>query len=147
MAKLTRSDPKTARASSTTCATAFSVCTSSIAGGDYRSRAEGSQIAAPWSGVRQIQYYSARMSPDSPAHAGPATGDDGGPAALTPVDDLAAALGGLTCLPLPRPDPRSAAFGRSTLFFPLVGLGIGALLLALHRLLVLLLPRWLAAVG
>src|SRR5437879_13516823 len=62
-----------------------------------------------------------------------------------PLADFLAAVGVLTCLPLSRPDPKSAACGRATLFFPLVGLCIGMPLAALHWLVAPGLPRWLAA--
>jgi adenosylcobinamide-GDP ribazoletransferase len=59
--------------------------------------------------------------------------------------DFFTAVGVLTCLPWSRPDPKSAAYGRSTPFFPLVGLCIGAALAGLQRLLVPALPRWIVA--
>jgi cobalamin synthase len=46
-------------------------------------------------------------------------------------DDFFAALGTLTLLPLARPNPGSEAFGRAAVFFPLVGLLIGAMLAGL----------------
>lgn len=61
--------------------------------------------------------------------------------------DLLAALGTLTVLPLPRPDPGSEAFGRAALFFPLVGLLIGGLLAGFHGMLASRLPPWGAALG
>src|SRR5512140_3349127 len=60
--------------------------------------------------------------------------------------DLLAALGLLTVLPLRRPARESEAFGRATLFFPLVGLCVGALLVGLDRLLTNRAPGWLSAV-
>ena len=58
--------------------------------------------------------------------------------------DVLAALGTLTVLPLPRPSPGSEDFGRAALFFPLVGLMIGALLVGMHRVTIHL-PAWWAA--
>jgi cobalamin synthase len=57
-------------------------------------------------------------------------------APLPGVRDLLAAVGTLTVLPLPRPDPGSEAFGRAALFFPLIGLLVGALLVG---------ARWMTA--
>jgi len=48
--------------------------------------------------------------------------------------DLVAAFAILTPTPKPRPHENSPAFARATLFFPLVGLGVGALLLLLQRI-------------
>jgi adenosylcobinamide-GDP ribazoletransferase len=59
--------------------------------------------------------------------------------------DFFTAAGVLTCLPWSRPDPKSAAYGRSTPFFPLVGLCMGAALVGLQRLLAPALPRWIGA--
>ncbi len=59
--------------------------------------------------------------------------------------DFWAALGTLTILPLPRPNPGSEAFGRAAIFFPVVGGLIGAALVAIQSVTVSWLPRWWAA--
>ncbi len=59
--------------------------------------------------------------------------------------DLLAAIGLLTALPLPRPDVRSEAFARATLFFPLVGLLHGAVLAGLNWLMTGRLHPWMVA--
>lgn len=59
--------------------------------------------------------------------------------------DLLAALGTLTVVPFPRPNPGSEAFGRAAVFFPLVGLLIGGVLVAVDVVVVGHLPRWWAA--
>jgi cobalamin synthase len=56
--------------------------------------------------------------------------------------DLLAALGTLTVLPLRRPSPGSEDFGRAAVFFPFVGLLIGALLAGLDWALIARLPPW-----
>jgi cobalamin synthase len=68
-----------------------------------------------------------------------------GPPAGPRFHDFVAAVGVLTCLPLSRPDPQSAAYGRATTFFPGVGLCLGVALAGLHRLLAPTLGRWVAA--
>jgi cobalamin synthase len=60
--------------------------------------------------------------------------------------DLVAAIGLLTVLPLPRPNEKSDAFARATLFFPPVGLLIGAGLASLSWLSADRWPGWMAAV-
>jgi adenosylcobinamide-GDP ribazoletransferase len=71
---------------------------------------------------------------------------DGSPSQQRPhATGLLTALGVLTPLPLPNPDPHSAAWARATLFFPLVGLLLGAALLGAHALLAPRLPRPLEA--
>jgi len=59
--------------------------------------------------------------------------------------DVLAAFGTLTVLPLPRPHPGGEAFGRAALFFPLVGLLVGALLVGV-RWMAAGLPSWWGAV-
>jgi adenosylcobinamide-GDP ribazoletransferase len=61
--------------------------------------------------------------------------------------DFLAALGTLTALPLPRPNPGSEAFGRAAVFFPLVGLLIGAVLVGVHGVTTDHLPQWWVAVS
>src|SRR5262249_35666613 len=70
-------------------------------------------------------------------------GDEGAP--LAPMRDFVAAVGVLTRLPVSQPDPKSAAFGRCTRYFPLVGLCIGTLLAGLYWLLPARLSRWIVA--
>ncbi len=60
--------------------------------------------------------------------------------------DLLAAVGRLTVVPLQPPDPQSEAFARATLFFPLIGLLIGAALAGLNWALESRLPQWLVAI-
>jgi len=60
--------------------------------------------------------------------------------------DLLAAAGTLTALPLSRPHPGSEAFGRAAVFFPLIGLSIGAVLVGAHWAVASLLPPWWTAV-
>ena len=60
-------------------------------------------------------------------------------AVRTVVHDFAAAVALLTMLPLPRPSEKSPRFGRATLFFPLVGLLLGAVLAGINALC----GRWL----
>lgn len=79
---------------------------------------------------------------DEPVNSGLERDGAAGPPRLR---DLAAAAGLLTVLPLDRPPPRSAAFGHATLFFPLIGLLIGAVLAGLQRLLAIGGPPWLVA--
>jgi cobalamin synthase len=71
--------------------------------------------------------------------------DEAQRAPLPGVRDALAAFGTLTILPLPRPHPGSEAFGRAALFFPLVGLLVGALLVGV-RWMAAGLPLWWAAV-
>ena len=70
---------------------------------------------------------------------------DASNAALPQVGDLLAAFGTLTVLPLPRPNPGSEAFGRAALFFPLVGLLIGAGLVGMQWVAADWLSAWWAA--
>jgi len=58
------------------------------------------------------------------------------------IGDGLAALGLLTILPLHRPDPRSAAGARATVFFPVVGALLGVLLSGLDGSLADHLPVW-----
>ncbi len=60
--------------------------------------------------------------------------------------DVVCALAVLTRIPLRRPDPHSEEFGRATLFFPLVGLAVGAVLLAVDVWLSAWCPRWAVAI-
>lgn len=60
--------------------------------------------------------------------------------------DLLAAAGTLTALPLPRPNPGSEAFGRAAVFFPLIGLLIGAVLVGADWVVASRLPPWWTAV-
>jgi hypothetical protein len=62
------------------------------------------------------------------------------------LSDFGAALGTLTALPFERADPQGAAFARASLFFPVTGLAIGAVLVSVERLLATHLPAALAAV-
>jgi len=75
--------------------------------------------------------------------------DDTPPPATRPprpqARDLLAALACLTSVPWERPAPRSVAYARATLFFPLVGLGVGGVLAACNAMLVGRLPPWLLA--
>ncbi len=89
-----------------------------------------------------MQYEAEVMSDEHDASAG----TDVEHAPLPRLRDLLAATGTLTVVPLPRPHPGSEAFGRAALFFPVVGLLIGALLAGLHWLAVSRLPPWLAGV-
>jgi cobalamin synthase len=66
--------------------------------------------------------------------------------ALPRPRDLLAAVGTLTALPLPRPDPGSEAFGRAAVFFPLIGLLIGAVLVGAHWVVTTHLAPWWTAV-
>lgn len=68
--------------------------------------------------------------------------DDG----LPRLGDLWAAIGWLTVVPLRRPARTSDAFGRATVFFPAVGLLLGAGLAALEPLLAARLPGWSTAI-
>jgi len=61
--------------------------------------------------------------------------------------DFWGALGTLTVLPLPRPNPGSEAFGRAAIFFPVVGMLIGTLLVGVQWVTVSRLPRWWAALA
>ncbi|MFQ5666705.1 MAG: hypothetical protein ACE5I7_09765 [Candidatus Binatia bacterium] len=65
--------------------------------------------------------------------------------ALPRAGDLVAAASLLALLPLRRLHPQSAAAGRATLFFPLIGLFIGAVLAAANWAVAGRLPPWLAA--
>jgi cobalamin synthase len=60
--------------------------------------------------------------------------------------DLVAAAGTLTALPLSRPHPGSEAFGRAAIFFPLIGLLIGAVLVGTQWAVTSRLSSWWAAV-
>ncbi len=62
------------------------------------------------------------------------------------LGDGLGALGLLTILPLPRPDPQSAAGARATVFFPAAGALLGMLLSGLDTVMADPLPRWTAAV-
>lgn len=74
-----------------------------------------------------------------------APADNDAQRALLPgVRDVLAACATLTILPFPRPHPGSEAFGRAALFFPLVGLLVGALLVVV-RWTAAGLPSWWAA--
>ena len=95
---------------------------------------------------RKIRYAARGMSRDSSSKADTAGDLQDRSAALPHWRDLLAALGLLTRLPLPRPSPGSVAFARATIFFPLVGLGIGAVLVAVNWLGVGRLGLWVAAV-
>jgi len=86
------------------------------------------------------------MSRDSSNQTRAAGGLQDTPVALGHLRDLAAALGLLTRLPLRQPAPGGEAFARATIFFPLVGLGIGAVLLAVNWLVMGHLRAWVAAV-
>ena len=72
-------------------------------------------------------------------------GDTPADAPLPRARDMVTAFGTLTVLPLPRPHPGSEAFGRAALFFPLIGLLVGALLVG-ARWMAAGLPSWWAAV-
>ena len=76
----------------------------------------------------------------------PGEGQAAGRPPLPQPCDVLAAVGLLTVLPLCRPDRTSAAFGRATLFFPLVGLLMGALLVGLNAVLAGRVPSWLVAI-
>ncbi len=60
--------------------------------------------------------------------------------------DLLAAIGLLTILPLPRPERRSEAFGRATLFLPVVGLLLGCILTGVNWTLASRLRPWLSGI-
>ncbi len=62
------------------------------------------------------------------------------------LGDLWAAIAWLTVVPLHRPACTSDAFGRATVFFPAVGLLLGAGLAAIEPLLAARLPGWITAV-
>ena len=62
------------------------------------------------------------------------------------IDDLLAALALLTSLPLPRPERSSDACARATIFFPAIGLLLGAGLAALHLGLRAWFPSWFNAI-
>ena len=64
---------------------------------------------------------------------------------LPRLQDLLAAAGTLTALPLPRPNPGSEAFGRAAVFFPVIGLLIGAVLVGAHWVVSRHLPPWWTA--
>ncbi len=64
------------------------------------------------------------------------------PVSAIKLRQLLAALGLLTVLPLPRPDADSAAFAASTVFFPVVGLLLGVVLVALRWCAGQQLPPW-----
>ncbi len=59
--------------------------------------------------------------------------------------DLVSAVAALTRTPLPRVDHHSVGFGRATLFFPLIGFGVGAVLLLIDVSFVAWCPRWVLA--
>lgn len=61
---------------------------------------------------------------------------------LPAARDLVSAFAALTPLPWPRPGVQSAAFARAALFFPLVGLTAGTVLVAVQHLAALLCPEW-----
>ncbi|MBI3785861.1 MAG: adenosylcobinamide-GDP ribazoletransferase [Deltaproteobacteria bacterium] len=61
-------------------------------------------------------------------------GDKVAAQALPLARDCLTAAAALTALPLRRPDPRSPELARSSLFFPLLGLLIGSVLLAVNAL-------------
>ncbi len=61
--------------------------------------------------------------------------------------DLLCAAAALTRLPLQRPDPHSDGLGRATLFVPVIGWGVGAVLLAAELSLRAWCPRWVVALA
>lgn len=61
--------------------------------------------------------------------------------------DFLTAVGLLTCLPLPSPDPREAAFGRAAPLLPLVGAIISGSLAGVDWLIAPSLPAWTSAVA
>ncbi len=61
--------------------------------------------------------------------------------------DLLCAAAALTRLPLQRPDPHGDGVGRATLFFPVIGLGVGAVLLVADLSLRSWCPRWVVALA
>ena len=67
-------------------------------------------------------------------------------APLPRMGDFLAAVGTLTALPLSRPHPGSEAFGRAAVFFPLIGLLIGAVLVGAQGIVSSRLPAWWTAV-
>ncbi|MFI5395431.1 MAG: adenosylcobinamide-GDP ribazoletransferase [Candidatus Binatia bacterium] len=77
----------------------------------------------------------------------PHRGDESEGAEWPRWQDFLNAVALLTLAPLPRPDRRSEGFGRATLFFPLVGLLIGALLVGLNAVIAGRLPHWLAGIA
>src|SRR5207253_1697833 len=79
-------------------------------------------------GERAIERTPA-ADPSRMRHAEPVhSPDNASPTRLPQLRDLGAALGLLTILPFDRPNVRSLAAARATLFFPLVGGLIGLLL-------------------
>jgi adenosylcobinamide-GDP ribazoletransferase len=71
---------------------------------------------------------------------------NGDHAAVPHPRDVAAAIGLLTILPATRPDHKSEAFARATVFFPVVGLGIGALLVLVNAQIADRLPVWFVGI-
>ncbi len=69
------------------------------------------------------------------------------PGSSIKLRQLLAAVGLLTVLPLSRPDTDSAAFAASTVFFPVVGLLLGMVLVALRWCVGQQLPAWSVAVA
>jgi cobalamin synthase len=71
--------------------------------------------------------------------------EKGASVTLPRLRDPLVALAALTALPLPRPDPRGSELARASLFFPLVGFLIGALLVLVDRAAASALPHWASA--
>ena len=90
----------------------------------------------------QLRYYSGNVSDHREHPRGPETQTARSRPRLA---DLTAAFGLLTALPVGRPDPHGEMFARATLWFPIVGLVMGALLSALDQLVTSQLPPWVAA--
>jgi cobalamin synthase len=90
-----------------------------------------------------MQYEAQAMSEDRESSFPP----DTEPTPLPRPADFLAALGTLTVLPLSRPNPGSEAFGRAAIFFPVVGMLIGALLVGVQWVVIGRLPSWWAALA